>query len=435
MSAYKSCPSCLEQVLSTNFLLHSLYCERNIVQCELCDQRIDLNEKEDHMYLHQKKACPYCQENYEQQILEKHQISCPNKPLLCCYCDLMINQLEMVQHQVKCGARTEQCPLCKKHIQKKEFDIHVSICQLPSPSSPKRARLQQVLCDSSDDHSVQEVKQNPQNRRPLKKEPKSYALKQKKEQKDQKQPFQKPFLDDDEDEELQKALYLCVRFKALHQQRHLSHPIYHTPKPQLQRSFSLPKFFVFNPRKQFHGIPQKMRRKSCDCKECGQMTNFQYRNMNVPFILKPFRIRRQPSLKTNRLLTAQNTKKLFRKFSASKQDTLICTSSSQLILTSLRRASARTTEKLIEDTQVRIFEPPKSCKSHLLQNTNKPELTKITLQIPKSQRIIKTQPSEHSKIKLPQNLRSLKQIYNRNFLCTYLTKYKKSKTQINLSKY
>ncbi|CAD8112748.1 unnamed protein product [Paramecium sonneborni] len=177
-----------------------------------------------------------------------------------------------------------------------------------------------------------------------------------------------------------------------------------------------------------------MRRKSCDCKECGRMTNFQYRNMNVPLILKPSRIRRQPSLRNNRLLTAQNTKKLFRKFSASKQDTLICTSSSQLMLTSLRRASARTTEKLIEDTQIRIFEPPKSCKSHLLQNINKSEIQKITLQIPKSQRIVKTQPSEHTKIKLPQTYKSLKLIQKRNFLCTYLNKYKKSKTQINLQK-
>ncbi|CAD8166438.1 unnamed protein product [Paramecium pentaurelia] len=227
---------------------------------------------------------------------------------------------------------------------------------------------------------------------------------------------------------------LCLKFRILHQHRYLSHPIYNTPKSKLQRSFSLPKFFVFNTRNQFHKIPQKMRRKSCDCQECGRMTNFQYRNMNIPFILKPSRIRRQPSLKTNRLLTAQNTKKLFRKFSASKQDSLICTSSSQLLLTSLRRASARTTEKLIEDTQIRIFEPPKSCKSHLLQNPNKPEITKITLQIPKSQRIIKTQPSEHTKIKLPRTLKSMKQIYNRNFLCTYLTKYKKSKTLMVLQK-
>ncbi|CAK57515.1 unnamed protein product (macronuclear) [Paramecium tetraurelia] len=221
---------------------------------------------------------------------------------------------------------------------------------------------------------------------------------------------------------------LCLRFQALHQHRHLSHPIYHTPKSKQQRSYSLPKLFVFNTRKQFHEIPQKMRRKSCDCQECGKMTSFQYKNMNIPFILKPCRIRKQPSLKNNRLLTAQNTKKLFRKFSASKQDSLISTSSSQLMLTSLRRASARTTEKLIEDTQIRILEPLKTCKSHFQQNSQKQEIKKITLQIPKSSRIIKTQPSDHQKIKLPQTLKSMKQIQTRNFLCSYLTKYKKSKT-------
>ncbi|CAD8115873.1 unnamed protein product [Paramecium sonneborni] len=214
MSEYKCCPSCLEQVLSVNFLLHSLYCERNIVQCELCDLRIDLNEKEEHMKLHQKKECSYCHENYEQHLLQSHQKNCPNKPSLCIYCDLLINQQDMVQHQVKCGSRTEQCTICKKHIQKKEFDIHLTICQqLQQPSPPKRARLKQVLCDSSDDLSVQEIKPNHQQKRPLKKELKSCAQNQKREQKDQNQQFQKSFLDDDEDEELQKALQQSLNQK------------------------------------------------------------------------------------------------------------------------------------------------------------------------------------------------------------------------------
>ncbi|CAD8112746.1 unnamed protein product [Paramecium sonneborni] len=213
MTEYKRCPSCLEQVLSTNFLLHSLYCERNIVQCELCDQRIDINEKEEHMILHQKKPCFYCHLNYEQHLLQTHQKNCSNKPLLCVYCDLMINQQEMAQHQAKCGSRTEQCTICKKHIQKKEFDIHISICQQPSPPSPKREKLKQKLCESSDDLSVQEIKPNPQQKRPQKKQIKNCAQNQKKEQKDQKQQFQKGFLDDDEDEELQKVLQQSLNQK------------------------------------------------------------------------------------------------------------------------------------------------------------------------------------------------------------------------------
>ncbi|CAK58057.1 unnamed protein product (macronuclear) [Paramecium tetraurelia] len=176
-----------------------------------------------------------------------------------------------------------------------------------------------------------------------------------------------------------------------------------------------------------------MRRKSCHCNHCGSLTTLQYRNMSVPFIKKVSRLRKQPSMNNSRLLTAQNTKKLFRKYSASRQDTVAYPSSSQLLLTTLRRASARSTEKLIEDTQIRIFEPPKSCRSHLLSNPQSEEIKSITLQIPKSQRIIKTQPQDNHNIKL-LHTRSMPRIYTRNFLNNYLTKYKKKKTILHLQK-
>lgn len=58
--------------------------------------------------------------------------------------------------------------------------------------------------------------------------------------------------------------------------------------------------------------------------------------MNIPLILKPSRFRRQQSIRCNRLLTVKNTskliiytlEKLFRKYSATRQDTLVSPSSS-----------------------------------------------------------------------------------------------------------
>ncbi|CAD8113522.1 unnamed protein product [Paramecium sonneborni] len=174
-------------------------------------------------------------------------------------------------------------------------------------------------------------------------------------------------------------------------------------------------------------MPERIRRKSCHCNQCGNLTQLEYRNMSVPFIKKIQNLRKLPSLSNNRLLTPNHPKKILRKYSASRQDTLTCTSSSQLILTNLRRASARSTEKLIEDTQIRIFEPLTSCRTHLLNTQLSQEIKTIALQIPKSQKIIKTQPSDNHKFKLI-HVRTLPRIYTRNFLNNYLSKYKKKKT-------
>ncbi|CAD8116323.1 unnamed protein product [Paramecium primaurelia] len=203
MSETKVCQCCLEEVLASNYLLHSLYCERNIIKCEICDQRIDMNEKDAHMQNHQKTECPYCLQMFEQVLLEMHKNNCPNKPEKCGFCDLMINMSEMPRHQAKCGSRTEQCKICKKHIQKRELNLHISICgQGEKKESSKRNRLKHIKSESDSDASVQEIKQNTKRK----------PQKQIKQQSKQKEQILTEYNDDD-DQEFQEALQMSLNQK------------------------------------------------------------------------------------------------------------------------------------------------------------------------------------------------------------------------------
>ncbi|CAD8113520.1 unnamed protein product [Paramecium sonneborni] len=209
MSETKVCQCCLEEVLSSNYLLHSLYCERNIVKCEICDKRMDMIEKDSHMETHQKTDCPYCQQKFEQGLLEMHKKNCSNKPEKCGFCDLMINMREIPKHQANCGSRTEQCQICKKHIQKREMNFHLSICETEDKQqSPKRNRLKRNTNDntfklsSDDDASVQEIKQLPRRK----------PQKQIKQQSKQKEQVLKKY-DEDDDEDFQKALQMSLNQK------------------------------------------------------------------------------------------------------------------------------------------------------------------------------------------------------------------------------
>ncbi|CAD8194576.1 unnamed protein product [Paramecium octaurelia] len=203
MSETKVCQCCLEEVLATNYLLHSLYCERNIIKCEICDQRIDLNEKNTHMESHQKTECSYCSQMFEKSLLEMHKKNCPNKPEKCGFCDLMINLSEMPRHQAKCGSRTEQCQICKKHIQKREFNLHASVCgEGDEKETSKRNRLKRITIESGSDGSVQEVKQVPKRK----------PQKQIKQQSKQKEQILTEYNDDD-DQDFQKALQMSLNQK------------------------------------------------------------------------------------------------------------------------------------------------------------------------------------------------------------------------------
>ncbi|CAK83895.1 unnamed protein product (macronuclear) [Paramecium tetraurelia] len=205
----------LEEVLTSNYLLHSLYCERNITKCNICDQRMDINEQDVHMDSHQKTECLYCSQMFEKRLLEMHQNNCPNKPEKCGFCDLMINLAEMPRHQANCGSRTEQCQICKKHIQKRgkllvhalEFNLHISVCGIDQQPPSKLNRLKRITSEptseqSSDDASVKEIKQVPRRKPQKQTKPKSK----------QKEEISKQF-NDDEDEDFQKALQLSLNQK------------------------------------------------------------------------------------------------------------------------------------------------------------------------------------------------------------------------------
>lgn len=66
-----------------NFIIHSGYCERNIISCILCGEGVARAEMEEHMAAgHKVVVCDFCCQSMESAHKEQHMVGEDNKALV-----------------------------------------------------------------------------------------------------------------------------------------------------------------------------------------------------------------------------------------------------------------------------------------------------------------------------------------------------------------
>ena len=172
------CQNCKQHIPTSNFLIHSLRCEKNTQFCTICNIGVPLVELDAHQNLHAtftcscKKIvtkineeihnqhecgnrmvpCAYCAGQVTADDLPLHEIQCKTKtftcglcemPVLvheknshtreciantikCLYCDTLLPVPKMADHEYLCGSRTEECFTCHKWVQKRHLRSHAT---------------------------------------------------------------------------------------------------------------------------------------------------------------------------------------------------------------------------------------------------------------------------------------------------------------------
>ena len=109
------------------FLLHEPFCIRNVIRCEICDEPINRDEKDDHFNEnHKLQDCGDCGKKLEKRLLSSHKKKCLEKPALCGYCELSMPRSELQDHEYICGSKTEKCHLCGQLVPimgKKDYNL------------------------------------------------------------------------------------------------------------------------------------------------------------------------------------------------------------------------------------------------------------------------------------------------------------------------
>ncbi|CAN7985752.1 unnamed protein product [Ixodes hexagonus] len=100
-------------VASSNFLVHSVHCQRNIVLCPECSSPVPKSNLEEHRVTHAPTRCPDCRCCVELQRLSEHRENeCAKRLVTCEFCELSCASEAMPEHSEYCGSRTQECSGC-----------------------------------------------------------------------------------------------------------------------------------------------------------------------------------------------------------------------------------------------------------------------------------------------------------------------------------
>lgn len=109
----KLCQNCRHVVAASNFLVHSVHCQRNITLCPDCSTPVLNSSLEEHRTTHAATRCPDCRCSLELQHLTEHKDNdCPKRLATCEFCELSCHWDVLPEHMEYCGSRTQECPNC-----------------------------------------------------------------------------------------------------------------------------------------------------------------------------------------------------------------------------------------------------------------------------------------------------------------------------------
>lgn len=121
------CTNCKHDILSTNFVIHTIHCQRNIYLCPKCDEPVNRGQQEEHdESYHKPTFCTSCHIQLEKCKLQDHLSNdCPKRRTKCQICDIDVEVSEISEHENYCGARTEKCQECGEFVMLKYKQLHL----------------------------------------------------------------------------------------------------------------------------------------------------------------------------------------------------------------------------------------------------------------------------------------------------------------------
>ncbi|KAJ1526308.1 hypothetical protein ONE63_009459 [Megalurothrips usitatus] len=172
-------------IAASNFVTHSVHCQRNLTKCEKCGEAVPRSSMEEHeAEFHVKVNCPDCRVSVEKPLLDAHKkTSCRSRQQGCPYCELDLPASEMYEHKNYCGSRTKKCEDCGEYVMLKYEQLHLEsnhgflkLDDEPGPTATwikndlesansrsaksnnnKKPQLNTGKFDNSDDDDVEEI--------------------------------------------------------------------------------------------------------------------------------------------------------------------------------------------------------------------------------------------------------------------------------------
>ncbi|XP_026284068.1 TRAF-type zinc finger domain-containing protein 1 isoform X1 [Frankliniella occidentalis] len=121
------CSNCQRPIAASNFVIHSLHCQRNLTKCEKCGEAVPRSAMDEHeSEFHAKVNCPDCHMAVERPQLEAHKkTACISRQQHCPFCELELPASEMYDHENYCGSRTKKCEDCGEYVMLKYEQLHI----------------------------------------------------------------------------------------------------------------------------------------------------------------------------------------------------------------------------------------------------------------------------------------------------------------------
>ncbi|KAK3929986.1 TRAF-type zinc finger domain-containing protein 1 [Frankliniella fusca] len=121
------CTNCQRPIAASNFVIHSLHCQRNLTKCEKCGEAVPRSALDEHeSEFHSKVNCPDCHLSVEKPQLETHKkTACISRQQHCQFCELELPASEMYEHENYCGSRTKKCEDCGEYVMLKYEQLHI----------------------------------------------------------------------------------------------------------------------------------------------------------------------------------------------------------------------------------------------------------------------------------------------------------------------
>ncbi|KAM3139957.1 factor 1 [Paramecium bursaria] len=116
MIGKQECQHCKQMIAEHIFDMHEFQCQKNYINCSVCQLRIHIDEEETHMITHQTKK--QTQEQVEEDV----------DWVICDFCNTQIWLVELEQHTSVCGSRTDVCSFCFKNVVMSKLREHELEC-------------------------------------------------------------------------------------------------------------------------------------------------------------------------------------------------------------------------------------------------------------------------------------------------------------------
>lgn len=114
-------------IATSNFVIHSLHCQRNLTKCSKCGEAVPRTSLDEHdLEFHSSINCPDCNVSVEKLQLDAHKkTSCRFRQKHCPFCELELPVTESFEHENYCGSRTKICEECGEYVMLKYEQLHV----------------------------------------------------------------------------------------------------------------------------------------------------------------------------------------------------------------------------------------------------------------------------------------------------------------------